>query len=90
MGLTRNQAVAAAASFLIDQNFSRYGYTPAVDIGHVREIVTGFIVPWNTETFLRTGNISDGLAGNIPLLVDGVTGMCRFMTKEEINQYFFK
>jgi hypothetical protein len=65
--------------------FRRYGYVPAVDAEHVRVVPNGFIVPWNTEAYLRTQDINDGLAGNWPIFVDAASGECRLTTRDDFR-----
>ena len=88
MEISRIQAASLAASFLADQKYSRYGYTPAVDIDHIGCLGHGFVVPWNTEAFLRSRKADDGLAGNIPIFVDLTSGACRLMTDSEVEEYY--
>ncbi|MEC3992107.1 YrhB domain-containing protein [Actinacidiphila sp. DG2A-62] len=78
------QALEAAAVFL-EQNCG--GWDPntmrlqperaRIENGHV-------FVPWNARAFLDEGQHGKALLGNMPVLVDPVTGACRFMTLEEV------
>lgn len=84
---TAAQAVDAARTYLAGESFGRYGYVPAVDAEHVRVVPNGFIVPWNTEAYLRTRDINDGLAGNWPIFVDTESGECRLTMRHDLKDW---
>ncbi|MFC5907176.1 YrhB domain-containing protein [Streptacidiphilus monticola] len=83
-----DQALEIAQAFLDGENLERYGYTPMVDTKSLSELDGNYVVAWNTETYLRTRDLTESLAGNIPLFIDGASGECRYATDEESRRYF--
>jgi hypothetical protein len=69
MTLTLEQAWQIANRKL-DETASRVG---ALEVT-VEELTEGWLFSYQTSRFLETGNISDGLAGNVPLFVARVDG----------------
>lgn len=87
MNIDRDDAVRIANEFLRDEELTRYGYTPVADRQNVDVVGGGYIVPWATEAYFASGQMSDNVAGNIPLYVDGELGTCRYLSGEEFIAY---
>ena len=58
----------------IRANWSVPGDEPAIADNHTREEVFGWVFFYNSKRFLETGEFLRRLAGNGPVIVDGLTG----------------
>lgn len=81
--MSLSEALDQAASFL---DRSDIGWDPAtMRLAHEFVQVEGSraVVPYNSIKMLDTGDWHAQLLGNVPVVVDLITGECRFMTWEE-------
>lgn len=71
--ITKEQAIALASSFVNEQ----YSEDDKLVIPHesIIEKDYGWVMFYNTESYLGTGEARHALAGNGPLIVDRVSGV---------------
>jgi hypothetical protein len=82
-----DEEVLSIAVRFLEENFQDPDLVEVVRDGIRRR---GYLVgvPYNSREFLRTGDMRHALMGNLPLLVDGSTGLCRFMTRDELDSFY--
>ena len=82
----------AAARRIAEQRLEelseQLGQPLAIDDRATMRGAAGWLFFWNTRSYLEEGSISDALAGNGPLLVEGETGAIDQLSSAETLEGF--